>query len=189
MLYGDAGSPAMPNIHFLRSALDEHRFAEEKWKSRFTTAAKENYNEMGLLTFSVVFYTLKNGQQAVDMYVYSCRSGLIRSLSQVCSHENISELLGIPCKSFREMHEAKASEIMRNVVSYVQTVRAGAGAGTGLGTGKRETTIMLNSERFPIAPDPASLEKKTKADLESLYRKYITYHYRKLHFNMTRSER
>src|SRR6202789_3241425 len=70
-----------------------NRFSEEKWKNRFTTAAKENYNEMGLLTFSVVFYTLKNGQQAVDMYVYSSCSGVIRSLSQVFSHDNISELL------------------------------------------------------------------------------------------------
>src|ERR1700678_4272455 len=56
-----------------------NRFAEEKWKNRFTTAAKENYNEMGLLTFSVVFYTPKNGQQAVDMYVYSSCSGVIHS--------------------------------------------------------------------------------------------------------------
>jgi hypothetical protein len=43
------------------------RLAEEKWKSRFNKAAKDNYHEMGILSFSVVFYTLKNGQQAVDM--------------------------------------------------------------------------------------------------------------------------
>jgi hypothetical protein len=48
----------------------EHRFAEEKWKSRFKKTAKENYHEMGLLSLSVVFYTLKNGQQAIDMYIY-----------------------------------------------------------------------------------------------------------------------
>ena len=48
----------------------EGRFAEEKWKSWFNKTAKENYREMGLLSLSVVFYTLKNGQQAVDMYVY-----------------------------------------------------------------------------------------------------------------------
>src|ERR1700678_2246201 len=155
-----------------------NRFAEEKWKTCFTTAAKEDYNKMGLLTFSVVFYTLKNGQQAVDMYIYSSCSGVIHSLSQVFSHDNISELLGIPCKSFWEMHEDKASEIMRNVVSYIQTVHAGAG--TGPGTGKRIMTIELNPDSFPIAPDPASLEKTTKADLETLYRGYITSHYCKL---------
>ena len=48
----------------------EGRFAEEKWKSWFNKTAKENYCEMGLLSLSVVFYTLKNGQQAVDMHVY-----------------------------------------------------------------------------------------------------------------------
>ena len=48
----------------------QDRFSEEKWKSRFNKTAKENYHRMGLLSLSVVFYTLKNGQQAVDMYVY-----------------------------------------------------------------------------------------------------------------------
>jgi hypothetical protein len=47
----------------------DFRLAEEKWKSKFNKAAKENYREMGLLSFSVVFYTLKNGQQAIDMCV------------------------------------------------------------------------------------------------------------------------
>src|SRR5271155_1160498 len=104
-----------------------NRFAEEKWKNCFTTAAKENYNEMGLLTFSVVFYTLKNGQQAIDMYVYFSCSGVIRSLSQVFSYENSWELLGIQSKWYREMHKDKASEIIQNWVSYIKTVRAGAG--------------------------------------------------------------
>src|SRR5271168_1279642 len=137
-----------------------NRFAEEKWKNCFTTAAKENYNKMGLLTFSVVFYTLKNGQQAVDMYVYSSCSGVIRSLSQVFSHDNISELLGIPCKSFREMHEDKASEIMQNVVSYIQTVRAGTGIRPC--TEKRSMTIVLNPFGFSFAPDLGYMEKMTK---------------------------
>lgn len=54
---------------FLVSLIVKYRFAEEKWYSRFTKAAKENYLEMGLLSFSVVFYTRKNGQLAVDMWV------------------------------------------------------------------------------------------------------------------------
>src|ERR1700678_1045542 len=45
---------------------------------------------------------------------------------------------------------------------------------------ERELTIELNPDGFPIAPDPASLEKTTKADLETLYRRYITSHYCKL---------
>lgn len=43
------------------------RLAEDKWKSRLDKTAKENYNEMGLLSLSVVAYTRKNGQLAIDM--------------------------------------------------------------------------------------------------------------------------
>jgi hypothetical protein len=35
------------------------------------------------------------------------------------------------------------------------------------------------SDGYPLAPSPASLEKLKKADLEKLYRSYITIHYRK----------
>lgn len=68
----DAGSYACSYAgaeSFLVSLIVKYRFAEEKWYSRFTKAAKENYLEMGLLSFSVVFYTRKNGQLAVDMWV------------------------------------------------------------------------------------------------------------------------
>src|SRR5271155_2061266 len=108
----------------------------------------------------------------------SVRFNRFRFRTSVQNRTSASLLLGIPCKSFREMHEDKASEIMRNVVSYIQTVRAGAG--TGPATGKRIMTIELNPDGFPIAPDPASLEKTTKADLETVYRRYITSHYCKL---------
>jgi hypothetical protein len=41
----------------------------EKWYSRFTKMGKEFFLEMGLLSFSVVVYNRKNGQEVVDMYV------------------------------------------------------------------------------------------------------------------------
>lgn len=43
------------------------RIAEEKWYARFNKAAKQNYKEMGLLSISIVGFTLKNGQYAIDM--------------------------------------------------------------------------------------------------------------------------
>ena len=43
------------------------RFAEEKWYSRFTKSLRGSYNEMGLVSFSVVVYTRKSGQLAIDM--------------------------------------------------------------------------------------------------------------------------
>jgi hypothetical protein len=45
----------------------KNRFAEEKWYARFHKTAKQNYREMGLLSISIVGYTLKNGQFAIDM--------------------------------------------------------------------------------------------------------------------------
>jgi hypothetical protein len=48
---------------------EKKRIAEEKWYSRFSDTAKENYKEMGLLSISIVAYTRKNGQLAIDMYV------------------------------------------------------------------------------------------------------------------------
>ena len=56
----------MPEVTTLQLFI---RLAKDKWKSRFNKAAKDNYSEMGLLSFSIVFYTLKNGQHAVEMYV------------------------------------------------------------------------------------------------------------------------
>ena len=44
-----------------------YRLAEEKWKSRFSKTARENYREMGLLSISVVEYTRKNGQFVIDL--------------------------------------------------------------------------------------------------------------------------
>jgi hypothetical protein len=146
---------------------------------RFTKAGKENYREMGLLSFSVVVYTSKNGQQTIDMYVL-VPSPVCSVLILNLSHENISDLLGIPCKSFTEMYEDRVSEIMRTFHEYIATVkasgRAGAGAGAGAGQGKR--TIQLNSEGYPIAPSITSREKLSKSDLENLYRSYITFQYR-----------
>ena len=75
------------------------------------------------------------------------------------------------------MHESKASEIMRTVNSYIQTIYAGAGARGVTGNGKH--TIELDSEGCPIAPSPASWDKIMKVELEMLYRNYVTYQYRK----------
>ena len=44
-----------------------HRLAEEKWYSRFTTAAWQVHSDMGLVSLSIVAYTNKNGHLVVDM--------------------------------------------------------------------------------------------------------------------------
>jgi hypothetical protein len=44
-----------------------NRTAEEKWFTRFNENARENFNEMGLLSISIVVYTRKNGQVVIDL--------------------------------------------------------------------------------------------------------------------------
>ncbi|KAF8799826.1 hypothetical protein BYT27DRAFT_7119298, partial [Phlegmacium glaucopus] len=92
----------------------QRKFAEEKWLSRFSKTAKEVYNEMGLLSVSVVVYTRKNGQTAIDI------------------HDDIANLLGVPAKSFEDTQSEKALDMKRTVLEYIKTLRAaGAGAGAG----------------------------------------------------------
>jgi hypothetical protein len=43
------------------------RIAEDKWYSRLTTSAKNNYLEMGLVQLSICVFTGKSGNLNVDM--------------------------------------------------------------------------------------------------------------------------
>ena len=43
------------------------RLAEEKWYSRFTSAGKKFYSEMGLVSISIVAFTGVTGSTIVDM--------------------------------------------------------------------------------------------------------------------------
>jgi hypothetical protein len=57
-----SGFPVLPV-----SAETKNRIAEEKWYTRFHKTAKQNYKEMGLVSISIVGFTTKNGQFAIDM--------------------------------------------------------------------------------------------------------------------------
>ena len=54
------------------------------------------------------------------------KNGNHNSINMRLSHENILELLGIPCKSFVEMYNNKISDIQRSLHDYIKTVKAGA---------------------------------------------------------------
>lgn len=96
------------------------------------------------------------------------------------SHDDIAQVMGVPCKSFHETYEKKVDEFMRTVMEYVKTVRAAARSGSGSGSepGQTSVTVEVDSDGYPIAPCPTSWDKVTKDDLERLYRLYITQHYR-----------
>jgi hypothetical protein len=95
------------------------------------------------------------------------------------SHDNIAELMRVPCQSFNQMYEEKVEDFMRTVMEYVKIVRSAASARSSPGAGSGETIldIELDSDGFPKAPTTESLEKITKEDLERLYRSYMTQHY------------
>ena len=93
------------------------------------------------------------------------------------SHDNMSQLLRIPSKSFNDTNEAKTNEIILLLSEYIQTLkgsrRAGrAGAGTGI-----QTNIDMDPDGYPILPTIATWNKISKADLETMYRSYITIQY------------
>ena len=79
--------------------------------------------------------------------------------------------MGVPCKSFTEMHPDKAKDILQMVNEYIKTVRASAGARNG------NLTIESDPDGFPIVPSPPNWDKISKDDLERLYRTYLTQHY------------
>lgn len=81
------------------------------------------------------------------------------------------------------MHEDKATDIMRTVHEYIKTVKGSFRAGAGAGSRNKILGIELNPDGYPIAPCPTSWEKTMKADLEKLYRSYITLHYRMFIYN------
>lgn len=96
------------------------------------------------------------------------------------SHENFSELLRSPCKSFKELNNEKASEFMRLVHGYIETVKTGAGTGTS--SSDPAFNIGLDPNGYPVLPATADWNKMKKIDLEKLYRKYITIQYCKVKF-------
>jgi hypothetical protein len=99
------------------------------------------------------------------------------------SHDNISQLLGVPSMSFKDSNEAKANELILHLSEYIQTLksirRAGAGAGAGASTGAGITSprIDLDPEGYPILPTITTWDKISKVKLEKLYRSYISIQY------------
>ena len=90
--------------------------------------------------------------------------------------------MGIPSKTFCEMHPEKAKDILRLINEYIKTVRSsagiGSGSGAGAGSGRNNLNIELDPNGFPIVPSIPSWDKISKEELEKLYRNYITQHYR-----------
>ena len=51
----------------VRPNIDLLSFFSNRWNSRFTSAANNFYNEMGLVSISIVAFTSKTGNMVVEM--------------------------------------------------------------------------------------------------------------------------
>src|SRR5271156_3618515 len=105
------------------------------------------------------------------------------------SHDDIANIAGIPCQTFKQKYKEITREFVQTVYQYfTETVRAGSvsGAGTSTGTGNDPSIIKLDPDGWPIAPSPPSWDKFTKDRLETMYRSYMYHHYHKYMFTLCR---
>ena len=86
---------------------------------------------------------------------------------------------------FDVMFPDKAIEMKRMVFDYVKVLRRSHSNSTimpdVISNGLEKLTLQIDETGFPIAPRPQSWTKIKKDNLESIYRLYMTRHYRKLH--------
>jgi hypothetical protein len=96
------------------------------------------------------------------------------------SHDEIAKFLGVPAMPFDVMYPDKAKEIKRMVLDYIKALRsAHINNSNDITDAQQKNVLQIDEKGFPIAPRPQSVSKSTKADLETIYRLYITRHYRK----------
>lgn len=79
------------------------------------------------------------------------------------------------------MYPDKAKEMKRTLLDYIKALKNAhvRNADIAETAEQRKGTLEINENGFPLAPRTHSWPKVTRADLEPLYRLYITHHYRK----------
>jgi hypothetical protein len=105
-------------------------------------------------------------------------------LSNKYRHDDIAKLLEVPAMPFNVMFPDKAKEMKRMILDYVKILRRAHAEDSGnavddIANGFQKDAIQIDDSGFPKAPRPLSWIKVTRAELEPIYRLYITKHYRK----------
>jgi len=86
---------------------------------------------------------------------------------------------------FDVMFPDKAKQMKRMMLDYIKILRrahidASQDAGDDITNGIQRNYLQIDESGFPIGPRPISWVKVTRADLEPIYRLYVTKHYREL---------
>jgi hypothetical protein len=93
--------------------------------------------------------------------------------------------MGATAVPFENMWPDMAGEIKRAVFEYVEVLKksinrpAGITGLTGTDDIPTKGTLEIHSSGYPVAPRTNTGNRKTRKDLEPLYRMYITEQYRK----------
>lgn len=95
----------------------------------------------------------------------------------------MAKLLNVPAMAFDMMYPDKAKEMKRVVLDYIKVLRStymeeSQNSGDDEPNGFPRNAIRTDVSGFPLVPRPTAWEKVTKADLEPIYRLYMTKHYR-----------
>ena len=82
------------------------------------------------------------------------------------------------------MYPEKAIEMKRMVFDYIKLLRRthqdiSQNPNADVGNGIEAWTIKTDATGFPLAPRPKSWVKVTRAEVEPIFRMYMTHQYRK----------
>jgi hypothetical protein len=99
------------------------------------------------------------------------------------SHDEIAKFLEVPAMPFDVMFPDKAKEMKRMMLDYIKILRRAHAegyqdAGEEIMNGIQRNTLQIDETGFPKAPRPISWLSVTRAELEPIYRLYITKQYR-----------
>ena len=95
----------------------------------------------------------------------------------------MSKNLGLPVMPFDIMYPDKAMEMKRMMLEYIKVlhrsqIRNADGAEENNTNGIQKNILQIDESGYPVAPRPLLGTKVSRVALESIYRLYITRHYR-----------
>jgi len=95
----------------------------------------------------------------------------------------MAEFMGVPAQAFDVMYPEKAKDMKKMVLAYIKVLRTthfneNEDSSKEMKNGMQRDILQMDEDGFPVAPQPHSWTIVTKADIEPLYRLYITRHYR-----------
>lgn len=96
----------------------------------------------------------------------------------------MAKLLNVPAVQFELMYLEKATEMKKMVVDYVKILRRDHFSNSQAAEDTEKKVLETDENGYPVGPQLHSCQwsKVTKAELEQMYRLYISRHYRKSYY-------